>query len=280
MRLLNPLVGVVELTRGGLMVEPMYRQIADDLRYKIESGEIAHGAQLPTEAELIDQYKASRNTVRDAIKMLTAWWLVETRAGKGTYVVDEITPFVSTLTGEADSGGSDVYLAAVTAKGRVPVNSTPRVEIQQATGVVARALHVGEGAFVVTRHQECFIDDTPWSLQTSFYPMRLVEAGAVRLAQPADITEGAVKYIARECGIKQAGYRDSIAVRPLNEREAAFFKLPDDGPIPVFEIFRAAFDEAGERFRLTITVYPADRNRFRVTVGEVPITTLADSDEQ
>ena len=39
------------------MVEPMYRQIADDLRYKIESGEIAHGAQLPTEAKLMKQYK-------------------------------------------------------------------------------------------------------------------------------------------------------------------------------------------------------------------------------
>ena len=259
------------------MVELINRQIADDLRYKIESGEIPHGAQLPTEAELMDQYSASRNTVRDAIKKLTAWWLVETRAGRGTYVVDKIVPFVSTLTGEPDSGGTDVYLAAVTAKGRVPVNSTPRVEMHNATGDVARALRVGEGTAVVSRHQECFIDATPWSLQTSFYPMRLVQAGAVRLLQPEDIKGGAVKYIARECGIKQAGYRDSIAVRALNEREAAFFKLPDDGPIPVFEIFRVAFDEGGERFRLTITVYPADRNRFRVTVGEVPITTLADT---
>jgi GntR family transcriptional regulator len=262
------------------MVEPINRQIADDLRYKIESGEIPYGAQLPTEGQLMDQYGASRNTVRDAIKKLTAWWLVETRAGRGTYVVDEINPFVSTLTGEADSGGSDVYLEAVTAKGRVPVNSTPRVEIQHPTDVVARALRSEPGTFVVSRHQECYIDGTPWSLQTSFYPMKLVQAGAARLAEPEDIAEGAVKYIARECGIKQAGYRDSIAVRPLNEREAAFFKLPDDGPIPVFEIFRVAFDESGERFRLTITVYPADRNRFRVTVGEVPITTLADSDEE
>jgi GntR family transcriptional regulator len=136
------------------------------------------------------------------------------------------------------------------------------------------------GTFVVSRHQQCYIDGTPWSLQASFYPMRLVEAGAVRLVQPENIEEGSVKYLGQECGIKQAGYRDSIAVRPLNEREAAFFKLPDDGPIPVFEIFRVFFDESGERFRLAITVYPADRNRFRVTVGEVPITTLADTDEE
>jgi GntR family transcriptional regulator len=261
------------------MVEPMYRQIADDLRYKIESGEIPHGAQLPTETELMDEYNASRNTVRDAIKLLTAWWLVETRAGKGTYVAGEINPFVSTLTGEPDTGGTDVYLAAVTAEGRVPVNSRPRVEIQHATGLVASALHVEPGTSVVSRHQRCFIDGTPWSLQTSFYPMKLVEAGATRLRDPADIEEGAVKYIAKVCDIKQAGYRDSIAVRPINEREAAFFKLPDDGPIPVFEIFRVAFDGSGKRFRLTITVYPADRNRFAIEVGDVPIIVSVDPGE-
>ena len=49
------------------MPEPMYRQIADDLRQKIESGELGSGRQLPTELELRDQYEASRNTVRDAV---------------------------------------------------------------------------------------------------------------------------------------------------------------------------------------------------------------------
>jgi GntR family transcriptional regulator len=100
--------------------------------------------------------------------------------------------------------------------------------------------------------------------------MRLVEAGAVRLSVPIDIEEGAVRYIADECGIKQAGYRDSIAVRAPDDNEAAFFSFPDDGRIPVFEIYRVAFDESGERFRLTITVYPVDRNRFVVNVGNVP----------
>lgn len=37
---------------GALMPEPMYRQIADDLREQIESGTLARGSQLPTELEL------------------------------------------------------------------------------------------------------------------------------------------------------------------------------------------------------------------------------------
>jgi GntR family transcriptional regulator len=61
------------------MANPMYRQIAEDLRGRIESGELAPGRQLPTELELRESYSASRNTVRDAIKWLTSLGLVTTR---------------------------------------------------------------------------------------------------------------------------------------------------------------------------------------------------------
>ena len=44
---------------------------------------------------------------------------------------------------------------------------------------------------------------TPWSLQTSFYPMSLAERGALRLIQAPDIKEGTVKYLAEALGIKQ-----------------------------------------------------------------------------
>ncbi len=76
--------------------------------------------------------------------------------------------------------------------------------------------------------------------------------------------------VAEQCGIKQAGYRDVIAVRAPDENEVVFFNLPADGRIPVFEIFRIGFDDTGERIRLTVTVYPADRNRFLINVGHNP----------
>jgi hypothetical protein len=47
----------------------------------------------------------------------------------------------------------------------------------------------------------------------------------------------------------------------------------------VFEIFRVGFDEKGDRIRLTITVYPSDRNRLRVDVGKVPPRATPDVDE-
>jgi len=260
------------------MAEAMYRQIADDLRGKIESGAIAPGAQLPTEIELMDQYEASRNTVRDAIKLLTTRGLVEARAGQGTFVVEKINPFVTTLTGElgANVNESQVYVAEVVAGGRAPTTSEVRVEIQLASGVVADALRLEPGAQLISRHQQRYIDNIPWSLQTTFYPMSLVEhRGATKLLQATDIEHGAVAYLAEKCGIKQTGYRDSIAVRTPDETEIRFFKLPGDGRVPVFEIFRVGYSQEGERFRLTITVYPADRNRFLIKVGDVPSRDMA-----
>ncbi len=258
------------------MAEPMYRQIADDLRRKIEAGELQRGGQLPTEIDLREQYDASRNTVRDAIKWLTTRGLVETRPGQGTFVTERITPFVTTLTGPPEGGDEDVYLAEVVASSRTPYTSDPRVEMQRATGNIARALHVEDGTHVVSRHQQRFIDGTPWSLQTSFYPMTLVNKGATELIQATSIEGGAVAYLAAQFGIKQVGYRDSIAVRVPNESETSFFKVPADGRVSVFEIYRVGFDEMGERFRLTVTVYPTDRNRLVINVGETPPVDVQD----
>jgi GntR family transcriptional regulator len=256
------------------MNEPLYRMIAEDLRRKIESRELPRepGGALPTEIDLREEYGASRNTVRDAIKWLITRGLVETRPGQGTFVIEKINPYVTTLTGDPSSGGGDemYYIAEVTASRRKSRISEPRVEIQKAESVVARNLRIPEGAQVVSRHQERSIDGTLWSLQTSFYPMTMVQRGAVNLIQATSIEGGAVAYLAESCGIHQAGYRDTIAVRAPQESESRQFKLPADGRVPVFEIFRVAFDKNGDRIRLTITVYPSDRNRLRVDVGKVP----------
>jgi GntR family transcriptional regulator len=258
------------------MAEPIYRQIADDLRSQIENGELRPGEQLRTEIELRDIYGASRNTIRDAIKLLVTRGLVEIRPGQGTFVVEKINPFVTTLAEDPETGrgGGEqgVYIAEVGASQRIPAISTPRVEIQRASAAVAGALQIDQGDQVLSRHFQRFIDDTPWSLQTSFYPMDLVQRGAARLIQAVDMAEGTVAYLRETLGVKQAGYRDTIMVRAPDGSEAAFFRVPDDGRVAVFEIRRTAFDEQGTPIRLTVSVYPADRNQFAINVGEVPGT--------
>jgi GntR family transcriptional regulator len=255
------------------MPDPRYRQIAEDLRRKMESGEFGHGAQLPTELELREQYDASRNTVRDAVKWLISRGLVVTRPGHGTFVVEKIDPFVINFDIELGFGaeaGTVFYQSEVQAGRRKATVDPPRVEIQQATGVVASELGLPAGANVVSRHQPRRIDDTPWSLQTTFYPLTYVERGAVALLAAVDMPEGAAAYLEKAIGIKQVGWRDKITVRAADQTETAFFRLHDDSSVAVFENHRTSYDESGQPLRLTVTTYPADRNQFVVSSGQVP----------
>jgi GntR family transcriptional regulator len=91
------------------MADPRYRQIADGLRAKIESGDLPRDGQLPTEDDLGKEFNASRKTIRDAIKSLINLGLVETRPGQGTFVTRPPDPLVTTLSadGVARLGGGE-----------------------------------------------------------------------------------------------------------------------------------------------------------------------------
>jgi GntR family transcriptional regulator len=259
------------------VADPMYRQIAQALREQIESGVIPPGAQLPTELELRDQFGASRNTIRDAVKWLTTRGLVETKPGQGTFVMQRLQPFVTTLSADADTGlgggeGEGAY-AEVRERGRTPSASVPRVEVQFAPRYIAARLRLPEGTQVLTRRQERYIDRMPWSLQVTAYPMELVTQGAVELLMAQDIPGGAVSYLKRTLGLAQVGHRDRILVRPPNEEEARFFKLPDDGRVSVVSVVRTGYrdgDEGPVPFRVTFSSFPADRNQFVINSGDVP----------
>jgi GntR family transcriptional regulator len=257
------------------MANPMYRQIGEDLRAQIESGDLRPGEQLRTEIELREHYGASRNTVRDAIKWLIALGLVETKPGQGTFVVQKIEPYLTNLTGSPKvptlyGEVEDSSAGQVETRYRMLMSTDPQIEIQKAPAAVASQLQVSEGSQVISRHQKRYIDETPWSMQTSFYPMGFVLKGADRLIQADDIAVGTVKYLADTLGLKQVGYRDWITVRAPDPTEASFFNLPSDGRVAVYEIFMVAYDQTGTPMRLTVTVYPADRNQFIVNVGAVP----------
>jgi GntR family transcriptional regulator len=249
---------------------PMYLEIATDLRRQIDSGTLAQGSQLPTEEKLGEQYEASRNTIRDAIKRLISQGLVETRPGQGTFVTRKIDPFVTTLSADpvTGQGGGEgaTYLSQVSEEHRTPSVTIPKVEVQTPPDVIAKRLRIGPAAQVVSRHEARYIDGIPWSLQTSFYPMEFALMGATRLLSAEDITEGAVRYLADSLGIKQIGYRDWITARLADENEQRFFTIPHDQT--VFEIFRTAFDQNKKPMRLTVTIFPTDRNQFIVNVGD------------
>lgn len=73
------------------MENPKYRVIFEALHEEILSRRHKPGGRLPSEAELVRRFGASRMTVLKAIKELQALGLVNRRVGSGTYVATHTT---------------------------------------------------------------------------------------------------------------------------------------------------------------------------------------------
>ncbi len=64
----------------------VYHEIVAQIRDLIAVGRIEPGDRLPPERELADRFKASRSSVRDALRVLEQMGLIETRHGDGNYI--------------------------------------------------------------------------------------------------------------------------------------------------------------------------------------------------
>src|SRR5437588_12452552 len=73
-----------------------YRDIAAELQKAIRSGKYPVGDLLPTETELMARHAASRQTVREALRILIEQGLIVRRAGLGSIVIAAEPPALFT----------------------------------------------------------------------------------------------------------------------------------------------------------------------------------------
>lgn len=65
---------------------PVYVQVADILRARIESGELLPDRPVPSESQLQQEFGVARGTARKAIGLLRQQGFVVTVMGRGSYV--------------------------------------------------------------------------------------------------------------------------------------------------------------------------------------------------
>jgi GntR family transcriptional repressor for pyruvate dehydrogenase complex len=64
----------------------VYEQVIEQIKEMIASGKLKKGDKLPPERELVEQLKASRTSIREAIRALQIIGLVECRQGGGNFI--------------------------------------------------------------------------------------------------------------------------------------------------------------------------------------------------
>ncbi|WP_369183779.1 GntR family transcriptional regulator [Streptomyces sp. Y1] len=248
-----------------MSTQPLYRRVADILRSEISSGAFAPGARLPSERELCDRFDASRNTVRNGLKVLVSEGLVAPSQGLG-YEVRSHEVFslnASRFENLTFPQNGDAYNTDVTQAGRRP-HQEFRVEMQPASAEVAERLQIAEGATTVLRFCHRYVDGVPWSTQATNYPMWLVER-APRLAEPGDIDEGTTRYLAG-IEVEQVGYFDAISTRMPTPEESRLLQTGDGVPVLVWRRTGYSVDKP---IRFTVTTLRGDLNEMNYEIGDL-----------
>lgn len=250
---------------------PMFRRIAEDLRARIESGELGPGQQLPTQLELVDQYEVARMTVRQALNELVNEGLVISRRPQGLFVRDR-KRMVYRPQSEFHRAPSDVmdrFMGAITEEGRTPSQvidvalRKPPIEVQQ-------RLNIGPESTVVVRSRTRSIDGEPFNINDSYFPLDIVADSEI--TSPSDIARGASQVLS-ELGHTQVRAIDEIYVRAPKPEEVSRLDLAPGTPVALHICTGVTADD--RPVRCVLNVLPGDRHviiyeRVRPTAGEDP----------
>ncbi|MEU8248637.1 GntR family transcriptional regulator [Nonomuraea sp. NPDC048916] len=238
----------------------LYQQVASELRKAIYSGVLGPGAQLPTEAQLMEDHGVSRNTVRLALGELVNEGLVTRTPRRGTVVRDrrpllmypqrELEP---QPTGEV----REAFAFAVSQEGREP---SQLIEVLTVTPVeeIASRLELADGELAVVRRRLRFVDGQPYNTNDSYFPRDLVANSEI--ARPGDIARGANRVL-EELGHEQMRVVDDIWARMPNQEEAERLQLELGTPVVVY--VRVGYDRADLPVRVAVSVLPADKHLIR-----------------
>ncbi|MEV4377264.1 winged helix-turn-helix domain-containing protein [Streptosporangium sp. NPDC049644] len=81
--------------------EPLYRQVAGDLRQRITSGALPPGQRLRSEPDLAHEYGVGVDALRDALAVLRSEGLIRTVSREGSYIREQTEPTVVPVEGPA-----------------------------------------------------------------------------------------------------------------------------------------------------------------------------------
>ena len=240
---------------------PRYHQVADELRRRIRAGALPPGAPLPSESSLMQEFTASRGTVRQAVALLRSEGHVITEKGRGTYVRPVLPKrrlgadrYSSTPSTPSAPSAQPSPSAPSTRDGRgTSFTLDQRIEWSAyqldrsfdevpADDATADLFGVEPGTPLLRRHFVFRAHGVPQQLSTSSYVLDTVRDTPV--ADPANEPwpGGNIAQL-RSLGIRVTGVRELVRSRMPTADEAVTLHIP--AGVPVVTITRQMF--AGDR---------------------------------
>jgi GntR family transcriptional regulator len=238
-----------------------YRDLAAELRRRINEGEIAVGETLPRIMDLMAEYGLAKATVREAVGVLVDEGLVVTSKRAGT-IVRNRTPVTVPLTryrqALAPGGTRGPWETATAAQGLDGEMRLIGVDLNMVDADVAQLLELRPDDELVYRLRHAIIrPDDVVQLQHAWYPKPLAEAAG--LATTEKIVGGVYAALVA-AGHRPTSASETLESRPPTQEEAA--ELQIGGRVYVVAVERVTRDPDGRPIEVLRAVAAADRMKF------------------
>jgi GntR family transcriptional regulator len=245
---------------------PASERIADELRQAISAGQLAPGAKLPSERELAEQYGTARNTVRQAIRLLSESGLVFAEHGRGVFVRaasnlirlgnDRYSP-------KHRETGLSPFLIECAKQGKAGRFEVLFVERVVPPEYVARKLNLPTDSESVLQRENVFwADSNPVQGVTTWIPWTIAE-GTELLNDVVGHPYG-IHGVFEDQGHTMARLDDEISARMPTPDERERMHLPPG--VPVIDVLHTSLDQHGVPYELTRFVLRADLSGLRYNV--------------
>ena len=225
------------------MRQTRYQAIADDVRRRLESGDLGASRLLPSEAELSEAYAASRVTVRRALEVLREEGLVDSRQGFGWFVATD--PLRQSL------GRLGTIERQLADEGVV---SERRVLDFRFVTAPSRARQVLDCDTVLRVRRLNLADGEPFALVTVWCP----EEYGAELSR-ADVERSPFYEL---LGVPLGGATQTIGAGAAGDSDAKLLQVPEGAPVLRCERITRSVD--GHPVLLSEHVFPAHLTVFEV----------------
>jgi DNA-binding GntR family transcriptional regulator len=235
---------------------PLYVQLMETLERRIQSGELRPGDMIPSESALIEEFKVSRITVRQALANMEQRGLVYRRRGRGTFVS---APHVSQkLNREART-----IVEALRERGIEPEVRIVGMEQLSAPIRVAELLGLKDQT-VVTRLRRVYLhENAPLALVDLYLPLAMSGVAEV-LCREDHRKETTYSVFENEMHIKIKEARHIIHSTALEADAAEALNLPPDSTCLTMD--RITYAENDRVLELMRFFYPSDSFEFEITL--------------
>jgi len=259
--------------RPTVVQPPIHLRIADDIRMKIERGDLTPGDKLPTLAELCRQWSTSTNSARGAIALLKAQGLISTGRGKAPIV--RIPPGRVVRSSDRHQAEKDLARrpeAERAAVGEAETNLGMSIEDQQFTSVydtipagdeMATLFDIAPDDSLLRRRFDATDTRTGHLLSTSvsYLPLALVSSNPALLDEKNEPWPGGTQHQLSTVGIEIMCMVDQVTARMPTTVEAQQWDLPDGVPLLICR--RISLDANNRNVEISDATYPADRTELR-----------------